>query len=223
MDIKTYEEYIPYIIIDDLYDSDQLNSIWREFDFLFDKLNSQDESTERVLKGALNYDGSMLRNSKNICLDEIYPHRNISDILTYNRKFFDNWHLIFGEGKTWWIQCIKDSSPVLSRDSTVFSYMEDNGYYGAHKDDTYITTCTWFYQEPKGFIGGDLILNPNNSGIGKQLNKLYPSIPIEIKNNRMVVFPGCITHQVLPVKLKDECKGMKGMGRFCITNFINNT
>lgn len=221
MDIKTYEKHIPYIIIDDLYDSDQLNSIWREFDFLFDKLNSQDESTG-VLKGALDSDGSMLKNSRSICLDEIYPNRNISDILTYNRKFFDNWDLIFGNGNTWWIQCMKESSQVLCKDSTLFSYMEDGSYYHAHKDDSYITTCTWFYQQPKGFIGGDFILNPKNPGIGKQLTKSYPSIPIEIKNNRMLVFPGCIPHQVLPVKLTDECKDMKGMGRFCITNFTNN-
>ena len=41
---------------------------------------------------------------------------------------------------------------------------------------------------------------------------------IEVKNNRMIIFPGIIPHGVTPIKIKKEGKSM---GRFTITNFLS--
>ena len=220
MDIKIYDENIPFIIIDDFYDNYQLNSIWREFDFLYDKLEYPTHSSVETIRGAVDDNGSMLKNNKSVWLDVIYPYRNISNILTHNRKFFYNWKSIFSGSKSWWIQSMGECSHIFNMDSTLLAYYEDDSYYKIHVDTSVISTCTWFYREPKGFDGGDFIINPNDRDIGKELSETYLPSEIKIRNNRMVIFPSCIPHKVLPIKMKDEYKDMKGMGRFSLTNFI---
>ena len=78
--------------------------------------------------------------------------------------------------------------------------------------------CTWLYKEPKGFYGGDFILNPKETDLS---NEMYPTKTIELKNNRSVIFPGMILHGVTPVKMNKQFANTKfDVGRFTITNFL---
>ena len=53
--------------------------------------------------------------------------------------------------------------------------------------------------------------------ITSRINTQY----LQVKNNRMLIFPSMIPHQVDNVKMDSEYKD-KGLGRFCIANLMNN-
>jgi predicted 2-oxoglutarate/Fe(II)-dependent dioxygenase YbiX len=67
---------------------------------------------------------------------------------------------------------------------------------------------TWFYQEPKKYEGGDLILKDEDDILN-----------IESLNNRLLIFPSRIWHQVTPIKFN----GTKMTdGRYCMTQFLHH-
>ena len=74
-------------------------------------------------------------------------------------------------------------------------------------DQSVITTITWFFKEPKKFIGGDLLF-PN-------YNEL-----VKIENNLTVIFPSCIHHEVIPIKMEKRFTNM-GLGRYSLSNFAH--
>jgi predicted 2-oxoglutarate/Fe(II)-dependent dioxygenase YbiX len=63
----------------------------------------------------------------------------------------------------------------------------------------------WFYKEPKKFEGGELLFTEKE-------------IKIDLKHNRMILFPSHFLHEVKPIKMKEEFD--KGYGRYSITKFI---
>lgn len=86
----------------------------------------------------------------------------------------------------------------------------DGDYYGAHVDvdmGNIITAVLMlsFYEQPTKFEGGNLILN----------GKFIP-----FRNNRLVVFPACMPHEVTKIKLDsdkyEDC-------RFSLQYFISAT
>ena len=85
------------------------------------------------------------------------------------------------------------------------NYYEDKDEYKKHTDQGIITCVSFFYQEPKKFQGGDLVIG-NTS--------------IECKNNRLVLFPSILYHEVEKVNLKESYMG-RNLGRFSITHFIS--
>ena len=66
----------------------------------------------------------------------------------------------------------------------------------------------WFYKEPKKFEGGDLEFPDYETADG---------IPkVEVRNNRILIFPSIIRHAVTTISMKEEDMGKK-LGRFCMT------
>tara|TARA_Y100001963_G_scaffold9180_1_gene11800 strand:+ start:192 stop:848 length:657 start_codon:yes stop_codon:yes gene_type:complete len=215
MNIKSCNDVFPYIIIDNFYINEELNLIWNELDFLSDgdKFNSPEET------GSATNDSGILKNNKGMWLDRLYKDRKYSNILTCSRKLIYELDFILSKSNSWWFKCLLGSKDILNIDHTLLSYYDEDDYYAPHFDRSILTSLTWLYKEPKGFDGGDFILNPTMYTDKKHfLNCMAPSKKIELKNNRVVMFPGMIPHLVTPVKMKNE---VKGMGRFCISNFLN--
>jgi Rps23 Pro-64 3,4-dihydroxylase Tpa1-like proline 4-hydroxylase len=191
-----HREPIPYLIIEDLYEEEELERIYRELEFLHSKLLGPSATGS-----AKDPDGNILKENKGVFLDEVYRLREFSDILNINRKLFNE--EIYNK--------LLECSPLfallknLNADSTLISYYEDASYYKSHRDNSIISMCTWFFQEPKNFTGGDFILSDYN-------------IHIPVKNNQTVIFFSTTYHEVTETKMIDYNKICSG--RFSLSTFV---
>ena len=221
IEVINYNKNFPYIIVDNFYDKNELDLIWKELDFFLDFDGDKLQDPEDT--GSARVKGEVIKKNKGFFLDNFYgPNAyQVSNILRCSRKIYDNWEKIVGKNPNWYFKMLNGSGGHLNHDTTLFSYYEDTDYYEAHADNSILTIVTWFYREPKGFDGGDFILNAKKV-MGKEKHPLneYEPQTIEVKNNRMVIFPSQIPHQVIPIQMKDKNK--KRMGRYCLTNFLNN-
>tara|TARA_X000000368_G_scaffold10235_1_gene8151 strand:+ start:173 stop:904 length:732 start_codon:yes stop_codon:yes gene_type:complete len=221
--VNAFESGVPYLVIDNFYSEKELSLIWNELNFFLDgdKFNPPENTgTAYSFK-----ENKPIKKNKGIFLDNLYQERKYSNILTVNRKLYQNFNNITSNCKSWWFPCIAGSFSAIACDTTLVSYYEDSDYYESHWDQSVITSLTWFYKEPKVFEGGDLILNSKSlrsysSNDIHPLNLMGSPEKIETKNNRMLLFPSVVPHQVTPIKIDPIYKN-KGMGRFCITNFLN--
>ena len=122
--------------------------------------------------------------------------------IAYNITVPDNFAL-FKNHPSWWFKnmCLPDST-------VLFSYYENGDFYKAHADEFVATMLVWFYKEPKKFEGGDLEFPDYETADG---------IPkVEVRNNRILIFPSIIRHAVTPISMEEEDMGKK-LGRFCMT------
>ena len=198
MNIKIFNDEIPYIIIDNYYDEQELRLIWEELDFL-----SYPHKLKRATKesgGATGNTGELLKKNFHRYIDEIYSERELSNILTVNRKLFDDDYKILRQHPHWFFQNV-----VFNKDYTQVGYYENNDHYGEHRDSASVTALTWLYKEPKKFIGGDLFLSSDK-------------IKIDCVNNRTLIFPSMIPHSVNEINMSQDNQN-KGQGRYVISQF----
>jgi Rps23 Pro-64 3,4-dihydroxylase Tpa1-like proline 4-hydroxylase len=196
MKVQYYNKDFPYIVIDDFYSENELTLIWEELNFLcyYEKLQPPQNTGSAFIEGA-----KLLKQNYGLFLDDIFPNRVISNILTCNRKIFKDLNIIKNH-PNWFFKNFQ-----YNQDYTILSYYENDHEYKQHHDVSNITCLSWFNKSPKQFLGGDLIFEN-----GKK---------IEYKDNRYVIFPSIIKHQVSKVSMDSDCVGKK-MGRFCITQFL---
>ena len=198
MKIKNYNEPFPYIVIDDYYERNELEYIWEELDFL-----SHPNKLKRATKisgGASDNDGKLLKRNFHRYLDGVYTERELSNILTVNRKLFEDNCKLFRQHPHWFFQNV-----VFDADYTQVGYYEDNDEYGQHYDCATATSLTWLYREPKRFTGGDLFLG-------------HEKIKIDCINNRTLIFPSMIRHSVNKIQMEMEHQN-KRLGRYAISQF----
>tara|TARA_B100001113_G_scaffold320856_1_gene290348 strand:- start:1855 stop:2529 length:675 start_codon:yes stop_codon:yes gene_type:complete len=198
MKIQNLDYGFPMILIDDFYNYWEIGQIWSELK----ELAEADVFLDPHQSWSAVEHGKFLKNNKCIHLDEYYQeNRSYSKIMRINRKIFEK--NVFETNKSFFF---RDFMPLCDFDSSLLSYYEDSHYYSPHKDSAMVTSLCWFFQEPKRFTGGEL---------------LFPEykVHIELHNNRMVIFPGFIQHQVTEVKMEEEYKN-KGLGRWCMTQFL---
>jgi len=184
---------LPVAIIDDFYNKEELKSIWEEICFLSPKLRPT-----HITGPALDADHNQMTSKTGVFLEEIYAQQHFSNILVTNKKL---WHdNILDEliNSHYFFRFI----PQSNFDSTLISRYVQNDYYEAHIDQSCISAITWFCREPKQFSGGELVIE---------------DLEIETKNNRLVLFPGILGHQVKPVQMTST--DMLD-GRFTMTQFI---
>ena len=206
LEAELYVEPFPLMVISNFYNDMELALIWQELEFY---------TAPNKLLEAENYGGVIgYTNAKALHLDQIYKnnenengvnYRNISNILTVNRKLFncgvlDKFSELHGccsiANKTNW-------------DTTKVRYYHNGEYYDPHTDkSTQFLAFSYFYREPKKFKGGDL-----------EFPKYDFKIPCE--NNSMVIFPGWVEHGVRKVKIEDS-DYYDGWGRYAITSFFGN-
>ena len=186
-------EPFPHLIIEDFYSEDELKLIWRELDFL--------TSPNKLMPANLN--GSIEANHLSIVLDQIYPNRSISDILTINSKAL----------KKEVLDTFAELNPLLAHinyintNLTKIKYYENYNGYKKHQDNARFTALTYFYKEPKMFEGGDLYFNDFD-------------YTIKLKNNMFVLFVGALWHESLPVSLK-QYGHITGNCKYTMTQFLN--
>ena len=188
----------PFLQIENLYDENELKLIWQELDFLNcpNKLQPPEKTGT-----ALNEENIPIKKNKGLFLDEIYSKREISNILTLNRKLFNSEIKDAFSELSFGYQSIK----CTNSDSTLISYYENADYYRPHRDIALYTAVTWFFKEPKAFIGGDFYFSDYN-------------MKIEMQNNMMILFPSFVEHSVDEIILKN--KSLSGYGRYAMTQFI---
>lgn len=196
MKFTIIKDPIPFLIIDDTYTKDEQVKIYRELDFLSEKLQTPDQTGS-----AKKPDGELKKNT-GLFLDNAYAQREISDILTVNRKIFSP-EIISELVKCHYAFNMFNS---VNSDNTLVSYYDNDGSYFSHSDNSPITAVTWFFKSPKNFTGGDFIFTDYNT-------------QVELKNNRTVIFFGCYKHQVTDVKIIN--KDVPFSGRFTISQFCN--
>lgn len=204
MDFKFYNDPVPHIIIDDFYSPEELKDIWLELDFLTHprKLLTPDLSGSAFTM--VNGQKVFKKKNKALFLDGLYGTRDISNILFHSKKVWDNdftqkcadAHYLFNYLRT------------CNSDTTLVSYYEEDDNYASHSDVGAITLLTWLYKEPKQFTGGELSFADFN-------------YPIELKSNRMLLFPACVHHEVSAVKMNEGVAPYSGFGRYVITNFAS--
>ena len=205
LEAELYCEPFPLMVINNFYNQQELDLIWKELDFY---------TAPDKLFTAENYGGVVgYTNAKAIVLDDLYKNyennekgvnfRNISNILTVNRKLFesgvlDTFSSLHG--------CVSIANKT-NHDITKVRYYHDGQYYDPHTDkSTMFLAFSYFYKEPKKFVGGDL-----------EFTKYDFKLPCD--NNSMVIFPGWVEHGVRKVKIKNS-DYYDGWGRYAITSFF---
>ena len=205
LEAELYCEPFPLMVINNFYNQQELDLIWTELDFY---------TAPNKLFTAENYGGVVgYTNAKAIVLDDLYKNyennekgvnfRNISNILTVNRKLFesgvlDTFSSLHG--------CVSIANKT-NHDITKVRYYHDGQYYDPHTDkSTMFLAFSYFYKEPKKFVGGDL-----------EFTKYDFKLPCD--NNSMVIFPGWVEHGVRKVKIKNS-DYYDGWGRYAITSFF---
>jgi len=203
MNVNYFDVGFPYILIENTYNNEDLNLIWEELNFLcyVNKLKKP-EHTGSAFQFDENKNKILLKRNKALLLEEVYKNREISNILTVNRKLLTNLIKIFVNSDSWFYKNCESN-----QDFTLISYYENEDYYEPHKDRCLITMLTWFFKEPKQFEGGDLIFDDYNT-------------KIKIKNNHTIIFPGMISHSVEKIIMNQENINKK-LGRFCMSQFLH--
>ena len=193
----------PFTIVDDLYTDTELYLIWEELKYI-SYPHKWDTPESHPKDGAVK-NGEQLKKNNFRWLDSYYTNRLDSNILTINRKIFqdDMWDKIFLKHPNWFFNTFESH-----RDQTLISYYDlTDDCYKPHRDSTYVTCLTWFYLEPKKFNGGDLILYNGED-----------KIKISCLNNRMLVIPSRILHEVMPIIVDGEIE--RYGGRYCMAQFL---
>ena len=197
LQITLYANPFPLMVVENFYNEEELSLIWEELNFY---------TRPEKLLNAEGYGGIVdYTNAKALILDEIYTkqYRNVSNILTINRKLFqcgvlDKFSEIHG--------CCSIANQS-NHDITKVRYYHDKEYYDPHTDKGFqFLAFSYFYKEPKKFTGGDLI---------------FPKYDFKVPcgNNIMVVFPGWVEHGVRKVTIENS-DYFDGWGRYCISSFF---
>jgi len=203
MKIQYKELAFPYIIVDDFYNEQELSEIWAELNFLTNKRKLL--PPERT-GSAFDPDGAFKKQNYGIFLDTLFSgNRNVSNILTHYRKIFSK-EFMDAVGKFHWVFEYLYKSNL---DQTLLSYYETSDYYKPHTDSATLTALTWFFKEPRNFEGGELTFTDYNE-------------TVELKNNRFILFPSIITHEVSEVVMHDGVDPMTGCGRYVVSHFIKH-
>ena len=199
------ESPFPHLILDNFYNEDELELIWQELNFY---------TLPNKLLPAKKFGGVVGKTeSKGIILDSLYKnysekninYRNISNILTVNRKLFTSGVLdVFADIH----DCCRTAN-MSNNDTTKVRYYHDGEGYEPHTDKGYqFLAFSYFYREPKKFTGGELF---------------FPHYDYELPcdNNSMIIFPGWVEHGVREVSISDS-EYFEGYGRYAITSFFGS-
>jgi Rps23 Pro-64 3,4-dihydroxylase Tpa1-like proline 4-hydroxylase len=200
MNIEYFETPVPYIIVRNWFNEQELEQVWEELQFLTygNKLRGP-----ILTNSAKTVDGQIKKHNHGLFLDEAYTDRSLSNILTVTRKLWNPEFLETIEKHHFVFKYLKKSN----QDSTLMSYYEDGDYYLPHNDTAILTVLINLYKEPKQFSGGDL-----------QLENSEHIVPLE--NNRLVMFPSVSMHAVTPITFVEPNEKFSGNGRYTITQFI---
>jgi Rps23 Pro-64 3,4-dihydroxylase Tpa1-like proline 4-hydroxylase len=191
----------PVIVIDNFYRNESCKQIWQEICFLNLSKKFFRDST-RSGSATDPTSNKILKENQSIFLKNIYADPSFSIIFKESRKLFDREFLDKLESYNLFYRYLKNSNA----ESILLSYYDSNDYYKSHYDSATVSILSWFFQEPKCFSGGNLIIEDE--------------LIIECKYNRTVIFPSILYHSVSDIKL-DNTITDKNLGRYTITHFLS--
>ncbi len=188
------------VIIDNWYTKSELKQVYKELDFYNEKNKlvtqhgnvATDNKTGKDKADCYRIPLTLYYNPQGYRLSNIL---NLMDKMR-QPKFHDYITNVCG---------IYNGFRNTTKSSSMIAYYEDTQYYEPHTDTVKYSVLIWVYKEPKKFKGGDLILTDLKQ-------------TIECKNNRLVLFPGMLFHEVTEIKMKGKYK--LGDGRYCIVHFF---
>lgn len=190
MNYQIFNEPFPYIIIEDTFDAEQLKLIWRELEFLLDKLNDPEK-----YYAAKDESGEYLTTAKGMSLDTLYSQRSVSDILNITGDIFFNDDKFFDD-------LIQNNEYWVTYEKSDIDYTKVRRYYPG---DGYEPHADYWVH---ALISTTLCYKEDSGG-----NLYFPKqdLEIETKNNRTIIFPGWIEHSVTDV-IENE--------RYAVTKFV---
>ena len=186
----------PHAIFRNFYDNHELGLIWEELNFY---------TRPNKLLDVEEYAGVVgFTNARAIILDDVYDNnRSISNILTVNRKIFNEETLeIFSN--------ISDCCSLArdcNWDVTKVRYYHHGEYYKPHIDKAMpFLAFSYFHKQPKRFTGGELVFPKYDYSF-------------DCDNNSLIIFPGWVEHGVNEVSIQNS-DYYDGYGRYAITSFF---
>ena len=186
----------PHAIFRNFYDNHELGLIWEELNFY---------TRPNKLLDVEEYAGVVgFTNARAIILDDVYDNnRSISNILTVNRKIFNEETLeIFSN--------ISDCCSLArdcNWDVTKVRYYHNGEYYKPHIDKAMpFLAFSYFHKQPKRFTGGELVFPKYDYSF-------------DCDNNSLIIFPGWVEHGVNEVSIQNS-DYYDGYGRYAITSFF---
>jgi hypothetical protein len=183
---------LDYIVVDDIYSEEELKLIKTELIELIprtlpvDKINSARDENNLYKKDCLS-----------LWADEYYiGDRSKSNILNFNRKLFCEDLTSFAENVNSFFGHINN----CDKDSTLINFYKSGEQYKSHRDASMLTAITLV--EMGSVNGGGLIFTDFNEFI-------------TFKDNRMIIFPGCVEHKTESITTDINSY------RVSITQFLN--
>lgn len=191
-------------VLHNFYTENEMDRIWKEIYFLNSTdfgwvspnpvKNATDENGVPLIQGAKQFDLSVLFDRYEYAMGTTK-----SNIYSLGKKICK------------WIEYLKNKHDVyynlhaVNQHATFLNYYnQDNGIYKLHHDRSTYTMLSYFYEEPKNFIGGDLLVE----------DRKY-----EISNGFTIILPGWMQHGTTSIKIIDKTRTTSG--RYSIANFFN--
>jgi len=198
MKIFYIDEGINSIVIDDFYSEYQLHDIFDELqNITINKALTEDHkhlySAEKEGRSIAKKYGGWIEDDNSVLIK--YPKENFSSLFERIVSLNSMYSLLFH----------------MNNRYHLLSYYQNGGYYDKHTDSCVFTVLNYFQKEPKQYTGGELILHSVN-GVN--------TVKIEPKNNRVVIIPSCIVHEVTEVKMDTD--DINGGGRYCLSIFLDH-
>ena len=191
----------PFLIFDNWYLPHEEKAVWSEIEFYIRNPFIQRSADEPESVVATYDDKTPKAKNTRIFLNELYRNTGASHI---NNCLYKQRSKIFNSILEENCLPYYRSFEASNADSTMLSFYRDDDHYDTHYDSPSWTCLIWMVKEPKHFDGGDFEFTDINH-------------KIELKNNRMVIFPSCFNHRVFPLKYHDI--NNKSIGKFTITHF----
>lgn len=191
---------VSVLVIDDYYSKQEFKQILTEIKLLYS--NELTDHSVRYDNTASNIDENgdpyLLANRDLFWLDSVYLNRCYSAYFRYYQKFQQL------EKFKEFIESPTVASIVSTKvDTTLISVYGNNGKYAAHCDDSAFTQISYFTEDESSIQGGDIYF--------KDLNET-----VKFKNNRMIMFPGFLSHEVTAITIKKP-----SVKRYSISTFYN--
>ena len=185
--INIFKEPFPHLIIENFYTDEELELIWEELNFLTKPGKLYEPGVDH---GAWDSEKQeFLTKSRSLRLDSAYNDKNLSNIITVTQKLFNHGFLnIFFEK-------FPQHKKVLYTNYCITKcrYYHDGDYYDPHTDIFHdFLAFSYFYREPKKFLGGELYFPE------------YGDYEFECSNNSIILLPSYVTHGVKMVSINDD-------------------
>ena len=178
------KDALEYIVIDNLYTASELIAIKKELSELIQHLQPVE-----IIKAADNGDVKNKKYKKDclsLWLDIFYAgDRDKSSILNLNRKIFSKKVTSFSTK----VNAFFGHIDKCNTDFTLLNMYKSDEKYLAHIDSAMISVITLF--ELGKVLEGGLKFTDYDEHIS-------------FKDNRAIIFPGCVRHETKPIKLEND-------------------